>query len=101
MPADEVKFNDSRVQGEQKVYLVLNKPKGYVTSLDKDKHINIGVDGGVMFWGGTPKVVTHENVNLTEDVSDIAGKVGSYVRTVRDMKVYPVLNFRIAYRFGK
>ena len=74
---------------------------GYVTSLDKDKHINIGVDGGVMFWGGTPKVVTHENVNLTEDVSDIAGKVGSYVRTVRDMKVYPVLNFRIAYRFGK
>ena len=36
-PADEVKFNDSRVQGEQKVYLVLNKPKGYVTSLD-DPH---------------------------------------------------------------
>ena len=37
MPADEVKFNDSRVQGEQKVYLVLNKPKGYVTSLE-DPH---------------------------------------------------------------
>ena len=37
MPTDEVKFNDSRVQGEKKVYLVLNKPKGYVTSLD-DPH---------------------------------------------------------------
>ena len=37
MPADEVKFNDSRVQCEQKVYLVLNKPKGYVTSLE-DPH---------------------------------------------------------------
>jgi len=37
MPDDEVKFNDSRVQGEKKVYLVLNKPKGYVTSLD-DPH---------------------------------------------------------------
>ncbi len=36
-PSDEVKFNDSRVQGEKKVYLVLNKPKGYVTSLD-DPH---------------------------------------------------------------
>ncbi len=36
-PTDEVKFNDSRVQGEKKVYLVLNKPKGYVTSLD-DPH---------------------------------------------------------------
>ena len=34
MPTDEVRFNDSRVQGEKKVYLVLNKPKGYVTSLD-------------------------------------------------------------------
>lgn len=37
MPSDEVKFNDSRVEGEKKVYLVLNKPKGYVTSSD-DPH---------------------------------------------------------------
>lgn len=35
--SDEVKFNDSKVQGEKKVYLVLNKPKGYVTSLE-DPH---------------------------------------------------------------
>ena len=34
---DEVKFNNERVQGEKKVYLVLNKPKGYVTSLE-DPH---------------------------------------------------------------
>lgn len=37
LPTDEVKFNDSRVQGEKKVYLVLNKPKGFVTSLE-DPH---------------------------------------------------------------
>lgn len=37
MPTDEVKFNDEKVQGEKKVYLVLNKPKGYVTSLE-DPH---------------------------------------------------------------
>lgn len=37
LPTDEVRFNDSRVQGEKKVYLVLNKPKGYVTSSD-DPH---------------------------------------------------------------
>jgi len=36
-PGDEVKFNDSIVRGEKKVYLVLNKPKGYVTTLD-DPH---------------------------------------------------------------
>ncbi len=37
MPGDVVKFNDSKIQGEQKVYLILNKPKGYVTSLE-DPH---------------------------------------------------------------
>ena len=37
LPTDEVKFNDSRIEGEKKVYLVLNKPKGYVTSLE-DPH---------------------------------------------------------------
>ena len=37
MPTDEVKFNDEKVQGEKKVYLILNKPKGYVTSLE-DPH---------------------------------------------------------------
>ncbi len=37
MPTDEVKFNDSRIEGEKRVYLVLNKPKGYVTSLE-DPH---------------------------------------------------------------
>ena len=37
MPGDDVRFNDTRIQGEHKVYLVLNKPKGFVTSLD-DPH---------------------------------------------------------------
>ena len=36
-PEDEVRFNDSIVHGEKKVYIVMNKPKGYVTSLD-DPH---------------------------------------------------------------
>ena len=36
-PGDDVRFNGTRIQGEHKVYLVLNKPKGYVTSLD-DPH---------------------------------------------------------------
>ena len=31
LPTDEVRFNDERLQGEKNVYLVLNKPKGYVT----------------------------------------------------------------------
>ena len=37
LPADEVRFNDEKLQGEKHVYIVLNKPKGYVTSLE-DPH---------------------------------------------------------------
>ncbi len=37
MPNDEVMLNNKRLEGEKRVYLVLNKPKGYVTSLD-DPH---------------------------------------------------------------
>ena len=35
-PTDIVKFNDERLQGEKNVYLVLNNPKGYVTTLEDD-----------------------------------------------------------------
>lgn len=36
-PTDEVRFNDERIKGEKNVYLILNKPKGYVTTLE-DEH---------------------------------------------------------------
>ena len=34
---DDVRFNGQRLQGEKKVYVLLNKPKGYVTTLE-DPH---------------------------------------------------------------
>lgn len=42
-PDDEVRFNGSVIKGEKKVYIVMNKPKGFVTSLDdpacrQDRH---------------------------------------------------------------
>jgi 23S rRNA pseudouridine2605 synthase len=33
-PADEVRYNGERIRNERKVYLVLNKPKDYVTTTD-------------------------------------------------------------------
>ena len=36
-PSDVVRFNDEVIHGEKKVYIVMNKPKGYVTTLD-DPH---------------------------------------------------------------
>lgn len=37
LPTDVVKFNDSTVQSEKKVYIVMNKPKGFVTTVE-DPH---------------------------------------------------------------
>ncbi len=36
-PGDEVKFNGELLRGEKKVYLLMNKPKGYVTTVE-DPH---------------------------------------------------------------
>ncbi|MBQ9138320.1 MAG: RNA-binding S4 domain-containing protein [Alistipes sp.] len=35
-PGDEVRFNGEKIQGEKHVYLILNKPKGYVTTIEDD-----------------------------------------------------------------
>ena len=35
-PSDDVRFNDERIKGEKNVYLLLNKPKGYVTTSEDD-----------------------------------------------------------------
>lgn len=36
-PSDEVRFNGEIIRGEKKVYILMNKPRGYVTSLE-DPH---------------------------------------------------------------
>jgi hypothetical protein len=59
---------------------------------------HIGFDAGVMFWGGTPSIITHEGVNLSKDVENIGGKVGDYVKFVKGVKAFPVLNLRIMRR---
>lgn len=33
-PTDEVKYNGETIRAEKKVYLLLNKPKGYITTMD-------------------------------------------------------------------
>ena len=72
---------------------------GYEGRLIKgNDNYKIGFDAGLMFWGGTPDIITHDGTNLTKDVSDINGKVGDYVKFIKGVKVFPVLNLRIARR---
>ena len=69
---------------------------GYEGRLIKgNDNYHIGFDAGVMFWGGTPSIITHEGVNLSKDVENIGGKVGDYVKFVKGVKAFPVLNLRI------
>ena len=58
----------------------------------------ISFDAGVWIWGGSPKVYTHDGVDLISDVENIGGQVGDYVKTFKAFKVYPVLNLRITKR---
>jgi hypothetical protein len=61
----------------------------------KDPTWHIGFDAGLMFWGGTPNVVTHDGTSLTHDVSGIDNRVGDYVKLIKGVKVFPVVNLRI------
>ena len=70
---------------------------GYSGDLDKAKRMKISFDCGAMIWGGHPKIVTHEGVDLTRDVHNVAGRVGDYIKIIKMMKVYPMLNLRISY----
>ena len=54
-------------------------------------------DAGMLFWGGSPRIITHEGVDLARDVENIGGKVGRYVNFMKAIKVYPVLNLRLSF----
>lgn len=89
--------------GMVKAYVRTNRFKPYVGggfsgAITKDKLTQISIDAGLMFWGGTPSVITHEGVDLTHDVENISGKLGRYVDTAKFFKVFPVLEVRISRR---
>lgn len=71
---------------------------GYSGPLTKNKRLNFDVDCGMMMWGGSPKIITHDGVDLTTQVVNIKGKPGDYVDFFKGVKVYPVLNFTLSYR---
>ena len=72
---------------------------GYGGRLFKnDNRYHVSFDAGVMFWGGTPAITTHDGTNLSKDVSNISGKVGDYVDLISSIKVFPVINVRFTQR---
>lgn len=71
---------------------------GYGGALSSDGKWQVSFDAGVQFWGGTPKVTTHDGTVLN-DLKNLRGKVGKYMDMMKMLPVYPTIDFRISYRF--
>ena len=69
---------------------------GYEGRLVKgnDRYL-VSFDCGLMFWGGTPELKTHDGTDLIHDVRDVPGRIGSNVRFIEKFKAFPVLNVRL------
>ena len=66
--------------------------------VSNNDRLTIGFDAGLMFWGGTPSLITHDGTDLIHDVDNVPGKVGDYVRMIKRAKVFPMVNLRLAFR---
>ncbi len=71
---------------------------GYTGAMSEDKRWNITVDAGVMMWGGSPKVINHEGVDMSQLVN-VRGKVGDYLGFMKSLAVYPVVELKFSYTF--
>lgn len=68
---------------------------GYGGALSKkDDTYSLSFDCGVMLWGGTPEIITHDGTDLSK-LDNVRGKVGDYVKLIKAFPVFPVLNVRL------
>lgn len=71
---------------------------GYGGAMSADGKWEASFDAGVQFWGGAPKVTTHDGTVLN-DLVNLKGKLKSYMGFMKALPVYPTVDFRISYRF--
>ena len=93
---------DNMVKAEMKVNAF--KPyigAGYNGFIDKkNDRLRFSADCGIMFWGGTPKVYTHDGTEIM-GLDNVIGQVRRYTDIVNYFKVFPLLNLSISYRLYK
>lgn len=71
---------------------------GYGGALTADGKWQASFDAGVQFWGGVPKVTTHDGTVLN-DLVNLKDKVKSYMNLMKAIPVYPTIDFRLSYTF--
>ena len=70
--------------------------EGLITPHNDRLHFN--AYGGMMFWGGTPRVYTHDGTEIVKGLDNVIGQVGRYVDMVKPFKIYPIVNISVSYR---
>lgn len=93
-PDEDGSINAKAVISELRPYVGF----GYEGGISKDKRWRAGLDAGVMFWGGVPKIRTHDGVDLN-DLDGLRHKVRRQMDLIKCFPVYPVINFRLSYSF--
>ena len=84
---------------------------GYELPVTKDGRTLVGVDAGVLFWGGKPSVEAsvavgedesgnkvYQTVDLTRDVENLPGRMADHIATAKRYSVFPVVGLRISQR---
>lgn len=90
---------DNMVKAEMKV----NAFKPYLGGgfkgkiYEKYENLYFSADAGMLFWGGTPKVYTHDGTEIV-GLDNVIGQVGKYTNLVKPLKVFPVLNLSLIYK---
>lgn len=71
---------------------------GYGGGITKDGKWQASFDAGLQFWGGAPKVTTHDGVVFNKLI-DLDGEIRSYMNIMKALPVYPTIDIRLSYRF--
>lgn len=71
---------------------------GYGTPLAKGSRTSISFDAGFMVWGGSPRVITHDGIDLVRDVQGLGKSIAGTVNFIKAFEVFPVLNIRLTHR---
>ena len=71
---------------------------GYEHGFGQQKRTTLSLDLGCLFWGGKPRIMTGNGVDLARDVESLTGDLKDWVDTYKSLSVYPVLEIRITRR---